>query len=124
MKHFKNKPRCFYIQCNTGNTDNHVEPTHTWLCFERNDKIYSFESAWASEQGIREFSSLEKMLKHYKKAMLTYVSEQNMLCTGYTVREFKQPSKFGLSSEEYMRYCLTRGKVLMEENFEFRLDSA
>jgi len=122
MKHFRNtNPRCFYIQCNT---TNHIEPTHTWLSFEYNGKVYSFESSWQSEQGIREFDSVKAMLKYYKKAQLISVSKQNMHCTGYTIREFKQPAKFDLGPEEYMQYCLTHGKVLMEENFKFRLDSA
>ena len=106
----------FYIQCNT---TNHVEPTHTWLGFEYNGKVYSFESSWQSEQGIREFDSVKAMLKYYKKAQLIFVSKQNMHCTGYTIREFKQPAKFNLGPEEYMQYCLTHGKVLMEENFKF-----
>jgi len=118
MKHFKNtNPRCFYIQCNT---TNHQEPTHTWLGFEYNGKTYSFESSWQTEQGIREFDSVKEMLKYYKKAQLTFISKQNMHCTGYTIREFEQPSKFNLNPSEYMKYCLTHGKVRMEENFKPR----
>ncbi len=41
------------------------EPTHTWLSYETNNKVYVIESSWESNRGIHEYDTKEEMLEDY-----------------------------------------------------------
>lgn len=101
LKH-KLKYKTFYIEIETEDNSN---PTHTFLVFFLNDKVYYFESSWYEYKGIEEFDNLEDLLETVcTRHIETYQDSVPVNGNAY-IKEIKLPSKkyVGLSFEEYMQ---------------------
>ena len=77
-------------------------PTHTWLAFRLNGKVYSFESSWKSYRGITEFASEEDMIQTYiDRQKRFYRSIDNPI---YNPKVWKySPMKSGLDCVQFMK---------------------
>lgn len=59
---FDNAFSMYYMEFDDKDGDT---PTHTWLAYRLNDRIYAFESSWKPYRGITEFASEEEMIQTY-----------------------------------------------------------
>lgn len=112
--HFKftNKPldhdgefSIYYMQIDDGNKI----PTHTWLAYRNNGKIYLFESAWKQQIGITKYNTEEEMVKDYIKKFRKYLGDNY---NPIIVTKYKRNKKFKLTPEEFMTNCIDNGKVI------------
>ena len=84
-------------------------PTHTWLEYRNNGKIYLFESSWKSQVGISEYNTEEEMVKDYIKK---HRKENHDKGNPIIVTKYKPNKKFGLTPKEFMVRCIDQGKVI------------
>lgn len=92
--------------------DNNMCPSHTWIVYKLNGKIYLFESSWMKYQGITEYNTEEEMVKDYIKK---HRKESHDKGNPIIVTKYKPNEKFGLTPEEFMRRCIDQGKVIYSE---------
>ena len=92
--------------------DNNMCPSHTWIVYKLNGKIYLFESSWMKYQGITEYNTEEEMVKDYIKK---HRKESHDKDNPIIVTKYKPNEKFGLAPEEFMRRCIDQGKVIYSE---------
>ena len=95
----------YYMQINDGKK----YPTHTWLAYRNNGKIYLFESSWKSQVGISEYNTEEEMVKDYIKK---HRKENHDKGNPIIVTKYKPNKKFGLTPKEFMVRCIDQGKVI------------
>lgn len=104
----KLKSTAYFIQEEDGK-DN---PSHTWLAYETNGYTYIFEASWKKYKGIFEYESKDKMLKDYiKKFLRNNGTDPNI--AKYIVLEFVPPTKYGLTSDKYLKYIYNNSKVVL-----------
>lgn len=88
----------YYIE----SQDNTINPTHTWLAFNLDGKIYSFESSWMMIQGVKEFSSEKEMYNYYIENFRQAENVKNVSVYKYHITGiYKQ------TPEDFMLYCKT-----------------
>ena len=87
-------------------------PTHTWLAYRNNGKIYLFESSWKSRIGISKYNTEEEMVQDYIKK---HRKENHDKDNPIIVTKYKPNMKFGLTPEEFMVRCIDQGKVIYSE---------
>ena len=92
--------------------DNNMCPSHTWIVYKLNGKIYLFESSWMKYQGITEYNTEEEMVKDYIKK---HRKESHDKDNPIIVTKYKPNEKFGLTPEKFMRRCIDQGKVIYSE---------
>ena len=87
-------------------------PTHTWLGYKLDSKIYSFESSWRSIQGVKEHKTEKDMVKYYLQEQVKYQESNNNPLGNYVVLKYSQMPKYNLTPEEYMNIILDKGFVI------------
>ena len=98
----------YYMQID----DNNKCPTHTWITYKLNDKIYLFESSWKKYQGITKYNTEKEMMKDYiKKHKAFHKAKDNPII----VTKYNRNTKFGLTPNQFMRGCIKEGKVIYSE---------
>lgn len=108
-KHFSNlKIHTYFIQ-EDNSKDN---PSHTWLSFELNKKFYIFEASWKSNSGIFKYNSEDKMIKDYAEKFIKN-NKSNFNTSKFIVLEFDNPTRYGLSSRQYLKYIYNNSKVIL-----------
>ena len=100
----------FYIQL----IDEIDMPTHTWLSFKRNGKVYLFETAWKSIAGITEYDNESDMINDYIEKNFDYLKNENPKTKfkGHIVLKFIPPQNGGYNFIEFMEYVITHSKYV------------
>ena len=100
----------FYIQ----HIDERYMPSHTWLSFKRNGKVYLFETAWKPIAGITEYDSESDMINDYIEKHFDYLKKENPKTKfkGHIVLKFIPPQDGGYSFMEFMEYVITHSKYV------------
>lgn len=96
---FDNTFSIYYMEFDDKDGD---QPTHTWLAYRLNDRIYAFESSWKQYKGITEFASEEDMIQTYiDRQKRFYRSIDNPI---YSPKIWKySPIKPGLDCVQFMK---------------------
>ena len=94
----------YYIQMD----DNENCPTHTWLAYKTNNKVFVLESAWTSNRGIHEYSSEWDMINKYRDRWLEDYSIKYPLA----IWKYKPFKKFNLTCTQYMDIIYDTGRVI------------
>lgn len=90
---------------------NNTTSTHTFLVYKDNEDINIFESSWSSNKGIHQYKSYNEAISDYfSKFKKKYKSDK------YVLYEYKQPSKNGLSSDEFLDHIFEFGRIIKEDN--------
>ena len=88
---------------------NNATATHTFLVYKDNNSVNIFESSWSSNKGIHEFKSYsDAYTDYFKRFKEKYKSDK------YVLYEYKQPSKNGLTDEEFLDHIFEFGKIIKE----------
>lgn len=94
--------------------DNNKCPTHTFLTYEKNNKVYWFEHSWSEYRGIHEYNNWKELLKDVKrKFIITELNgcydEMNLV-----IYEYTKP-KHGIGVLEFYKHCETGIQVNQKE---------
>ena len=81
-----------------------ISPTHTWLAYMENDKVYLFESSWFKYQGIHEFNSEMEIMEFYDKAQRENEVKRGNKLRGGIVIKYLPVRKYGLKPLEFMTH--------------------
>lgn len=98
----------YYMQID----DNNMCPSHTWIVYKLNGKIYLFESSWKKYQGITEYNTEEEMVKDYIKKLKAFSKSKD---DPIIVTKYNRNTKFGLTPTQFMKRCIKEGKVIYSE---------
>ena len=79
-------------------------PTHTFLTFEKNNKIYWFEHSWERFKGIHEYNSIKELLFDIRDKFIKYELNNNYNSLGLVLHEYKKP-KYHISVQEFYNHC-------------------
>lgn len=79
-------------------------PTHTFLTFEKNNKIYWFEHSWERFKGIHEYNSIKKLLFDIRDKFIKYELNNNYNTLGLVLHEYKKP-KYHISVQDFYNHC-------------------
>ncbi len=79
-------------------------PSHTFLTYEKNGKVYWFEHSWGEYSGIHEYNTLKELLLDVKQK---FVQNKNVSTIVY---EYEKPP-FHISCDEYYKFA-EKGKII------------
>lgn len=103
-KNIKNETYFIYI-------DNHAGlPSHTFLVFYKNNKVYWFEHSWYDEKGIHEYDTLNELLTDVKVKFLNSRKEEIGPNDEIHLYEYKKP-KYHINCEEFYQHIFTQKKI-------------
>lgn len=103
-KNLKNETYFIYI-------DNHTSlPSHTFLVFYKNSKVYWFEHSWYDEKGIHEYDTLNELLTDIKVKFLNSRKEEIEPSAAIHLYKYKKP-KYHINCEEFYQYIFTQKKI-------------
>lgn len=92
--------------------DNHdTLPSHTFLVFYRNNKVYWFEHSWYDEKGIHEYNTLNELLLDVKEKFLRSRKDEIESTDKVHLYEYQKPKKYHFSCEEFYQYIFTQEKI-------------
>ncbi len=86
--------------------------THTFLVYESNEKFYWFESSWAQDKGIHEFSSLFDLLTSVRTKFKKYKNIKFMDNDYLCVYKYRKP-KYHLNLKDFYKHCETGENVII-----------
>lgn len=88
-------------------------PSHTFLTFFSNNKVYWFEHAWNEFRGIHEYNNLIDLLKDIKTKFINNSHVENKLTKESYIYEYQKP-KYHIICEEF--YNFIKSQKLIEIN--------
>lgn len=108
----KNETYFIYID------DKNNLPSHTFLVFYMNNKVYWFEHSWSTEKGIHEYNNLNNLLNDVEIKFVK--SRESEVDKGLAVHihKYNKPN-YNISCDEFYNYIFTQKKV-----FNFKIENA
>ena len=94
------KVRSFFIV----HYDNNMCPTHTFILFKHNGKIYWYEHAWAILRGLHEFDSFKQAISYVRKKFIDNELHSKYNPQHLVIYEYGTPS-YGLSCPAFYKHC-------------------
>lgn len=79
-------------------------PTHTFLTFEKNNKVYWFEHSWEIFRGIHEYNDLKTLLFDIRDKFIQYELNHKYNKQNLVLYEYKKP-KYHIEVQEFYRHC-------------------
>lgn len=96
--------------------DKHYLPSHTFLIFYLNEKVYWFEHAWYDEKGIHEYNNLNDLLNDVE--LKFRLSKKDEVKSNLNVHIFKYlKPNYNISCDEFYNYIYTQKEV-----FNYKLE--
>lgn len=100
-KYFGDYPhKTFFIEYEEGNN-----PTHTFLTFKKNNKVYWLEHAFENYEGIHEYNTLEELLLDVKNKFIDFEQIKDYKEELLNIYEYTKP-KYNISCEEFYNHCI------------------
>lgn len=94
--------------------DNNKCPTHTFLIYNKNNKIYWFEHSWNKYKGIHEYNNINELLKDIKQKFITTELNNNYNSSNLVIYEYTKP-KYGIGVLDFYKHCETGKQVNQKE---------
>lgn len=93
-------------------------PSHTFLVYYTDNKVYWFEHSWYDEQGIHEYKSLNELLNDVEIKFRK--SSENEVETGLDIHiyKYKKPN-YNITCDQFYEYIYTQ-----EEIYNYKLKKA
>ncbi len=86
-----------------------ITPSHTFLVFYENDKVYWFENAFLKYKGIHEYNSLESLLKDVVDKFMNSINESNL--DNLVIYQYTKP-RYGMDVDEFFSHAES-GKLIV-----------
>ncbi len=98
--------------------DKRFLPSHTFLVYYMDNKVYWFEHSWYDEKGIYEYNNLNDLLNDVEIKFVK--SRENEVINGLDVYIYKynKPS-YNISCDEFFNYIFTQKKI-----FNFKIEKS
>lgn len=108
----KNETYFIYID------DKNNLPSHTFLVYYMDSKVYWFEHSWFDEKGVHEYNNLNDLLNDVEIRFIK--SRENEVPKGLDVfiYRYNKPN-YNISCDEFYRYIFTQKKI-----FNFKIEMA
>ena len=108
----KNETYFIYID------DKNKLPSHTFLVYYVDNKVYWFEHSWFDEKGIHEYNNLTDLLNDVEIKFIK--SRENEVPKGLDVHIYKyNKPNYNISCNEFYNYIFTQKKI-----FNFKIETA
>lgn len=108
----KNETYFIYID------DKNNLPSHTFLVYYMNNKVYWFEHSWFNEKGIHEYNNLNELLNDIEIKFVK--SRENEVSKDLDVHIYKyNKPNYNISCDEFYSYIFTQEKI-----FNFKIENA
>lgn len=85
-------------------------PSHTFLVFYNNSKVYWFEHSWGYEKGIHEYNDLNELLKDVRQKFVLSRKDEIEQNDGVYLYKYKKP-KFNITCDEFYDYIYTQQQI-------------
>lgn len=85
-------------------------PSHTFLVFYMNNKIYWFEHSWFNEKGIHEYNNLNELLNDVETKFIKSREDEVPKDLDVYIYKYNKP-KYNISCDEFYKYIFTQNKV-------------
>lgn len=86
-------------------------PSHTFLIFYMEDKVYWFEHSWYDEMGIHEYNSINDLLNDVEiKFRKSREKEVSSNLDAY-IYKYNKPN-YNISCDDFYKYILTQKKII------------
>ena len=100
------------------------QPTHTWLGYKLDNKIYAFESSWKQYKGITEFESENDMIQTYIERQKDFYNNIKNPIYNPKIIKYSPMKKSGLTCEVFMSIVHKEGKIIFRETNIDSLDKS
>ena len=108
----KNETYFIYID------DKNKLPSHTFLVYYIDNKVYWFEHSWFDEKGIHEYNNLNDLLNDVEIRFIK--SRENEVPNGLDVHIYKyNKPNYNISCDEFYNYIFTQKKI-----FNYKIETA
>jgi hypothetical protein len=84
--------------------DNDKCPTHTFLTYEKDNKIYWFEHSWNKYSGIHEYNSLKDLLIDVRNKFIATELNNEFNKNNLCLFEYSKP-KYSISATTFCKHC-------------------
>ena len=101
--------RSFFIVYYDGNEC----PTHTFIIFEYNNKIFWYEHAWATMCGLHRYNSLENAITDIRNKFIDKELDGKYDIRNLVIYEYDKPEE-NLSCSDFYKYCENGKKVQID----------
>ena len=85
-------------------------PTHTFILFEYNNKIFWYEHAWATMRGLHEYDNLKTAISDIRNKFINYELNNKYDSQNLVIYEYDAP-KGSLSCLGFYKHC-EKGKQI------------
>lgn len=93
--------------------DNDKCPTHTFLIYNKNNKVYWFEHSWNKYKGIHEYNSVNELLKDIKQKFITTELNNTYNSNNLVIYEYTKPT-YGIGVLDFYKHC-EKGKQINQK---------
>ena len=93
-------------------------PSHTFLVFYMNNKIYWFEHSWFNEKGIHEYNNLNELLNDVETKFVKSREDEVSKDLDVYIYKYNKPN-YNISCDEFYKYIFTQNKI-----FNYKLKDA
>lgn len=90
-------------------------PSHTFLVYFENNKVFWFEHSWFDEKGIHEYMNLHELLIDVESKFIKSREKEVKPPFNVYIYKYNKP-KFNISCDEFYDYIYTQEKIL---NYKF-----
>lgn len=85
----------YYMQVNNGK--NKECPSHSWLAFMKDNKVYIIESAWGEQKGVHSFNTEKEMIDYYFDKHNIWHNKK------YCIVKYKPMKDYNLTPNQFMK---------------------
>ena len=90
--------------------DNDKCPTHTFLTYDKNNKVYWFEHSWFKYKGIHEYNNINELLNDIKQKFISTELNNIYNKDNLYIYEYNKP-QYGIGVESFYNHCESSNKV-------------
>lgn len=96
--------------------DNDKCPTHTFLVYKKDNKVYHFEHSWNKYKGIHEYNSLNELLKDIREKFITTELNNVYNKNNLVIYKYTKP-KYNIGVLDFYKHC-ENGIQVKENEYE------
>ena len=94
--------------------DNQKCPSHTFLIYENNSKVYWFEHSWEQYKGVHQYDTLKELLVDVRNKFIETELNNNYDKKNLMLYEYDKP-KYRISVKEFYKHCESNDNVNIDD---------
>ncbi len=98
--------------------DKHKLPSHTFLVYYENNKVYWFEHSWYDERGIHEYDDINSLLNDVEYKFRKSKEAKVKSNFDVYIYRYNKPN-YNISCDDFFKFIFTQAKV-----YNYRLENA